>query len=293
MCVPRGSGASAALCSGMIQVSRKAGLHSKATKLQRRACSSFTRKAPGRGAHNPRAEGITTQTPKKPGWLPHPDSAQRNGSHNPPNRLAVLQGGRYCPQGSLKLAQGWFSPQPVLVWLPSGLSFFVKHKISIGQGFAPDSYKRIWVLISSFFPLSRSLSLSGHGHQKSRACACGTETLPFLETPYLGSELSSMRCGCLPQILLVLQNMASKSSPSVHKAHLPPRFLARDPQKLPRKHTQAVWAAEATGRVQAPKVQPGCSSCLPFRANSGLQASRATYYGSGGVLFTLLFPFGK
>lgn len=96
----------------------------------------------------------------------------------------------------------------------------------IGPGFVPDSYKRIWVLISPFFLLPRSPR-----HQKP---SC------FLETR--GSESSSMRCGCLPQILLALQNMGPKSSLSVHKAHLPIRCPARDPSQ---EGTPRPWAAEA------------------------------------------------
>lgn len=107
----------------------------------------------------------------------------------------------------------------------------------IGPGFVPDSYKRIWVLMSPLFLLPRSLSLSEPRHQKRRAW--GTWTLPgdlrirvlIYEMWLLASDFS-----CLAEY-------GPKSSPSVHKAHCPIRFPARDSSQ---EGTPRPWAAEAT-----------------------------------------------
>lgn len=76
--------------------------------------------------------------------------------------------------------------------------------IFIGPGFVPDSYKRIWVLMSPFFLFPRSLSLSEPTHQNMPHLRALDS---FWRHLTCGSESSSMRCGCLPQILLALQNM--------------------------------------------------------------------------------------
>lgn len=161
----------------------------------------------------------------------------------------------------------------------------------IGPGFVPDSYKRIWVLMSPFFLLPRSLSLSEPRHQECRAW--GTWTLPGeLRIRVLIYEMWLLATdpSCLAEY-------GPKSSSSVHKAHLPIRFPARDPSQ----HTQAV-GSRGYDRVQAQRfhslvAHPASHSgqALDSKPGDPLTLGRrwGRVGGGRGLPFPLVFPFGK